>query len=105
MTLALILATVLAAAAILALAAVAAQSRLAPGPSLEGKTLQVNTVRPDDQTFRGVCHAQHADRLTLREVVAVHPSGDRALGHLVHVPTLQISTMQEIPPASREASA
>lgn len=70
--------------------------RHAPGPPLAGRTVVVHTRRPDDQTLRGVLVAQHADRLTLREAVYVHASGEQPAGGLVHVPTEAVAWIQEL---------
>lgn len=70
--------------------------RLRPAPSLRGRTVVVHTRRPDDQSLRGVLVAEHADRLTLRDVVYLHATGDRETGGLVHVPLASISWMQEL---------
>lgn len=87
---------VLALAAIGALAAVTLRSQLAPAPSLAGKTIVVNTRRPDDQSIRGILVARHADQVTLREVIYIHQSGDQPAAGLVHIPIEAISWMQEI---------
>jgi hypothetical protein len=93
---ALVVAGVLALAAIAALVVLALRSQLAPGPSLAGRTVVVHTKRPDDKTIRGVLHAQHADRWTLREAVLVTPIGDRPLGGLQHVLVTNMSFTQEL---------
>lgn len=99
MTLPLILAALVALAAIFALAVLTAQSRAMPGPSMAGKTVVVNTRRPDDQTFRGVVVGDHADRLILREAVVLHSGGGTDLAGLVHLDRIGISTVVEIEPA------
>jgi hypothetical protein len=71
-------------------------SSLAPGPSLVGKTVVINTRKPDDQTIRGVLHGQHADRWTLREAVYVPVAASSRPTNLVHVPTANIAFVQEI---------
>jgi hypothetical protein len=96
--LALIVLAVVAIAAVIGLAAVAVHSRIAPGPTLAERTLIVHTRRPDDQSLRGVLVAQHADRLTLREVAYLHAGGTKETHGLVHVPLSSISWMQEIEP-------
>jgi hypothetical protein len=84
-------------AAICGLTYVAVNSRLAPGPSLAGKTLVIHTKKPDDQSIRGVLVAEHADRISLREACYLHKgSVSPAMGGLVHVPLRSISWMQEI---------
>ncbi len=98
MTLALIVLAAALAFVVVVLAGVAVRSRLAPGPVLTGRTLVVHTRRPDDQTLRGVLHGQYADRLTLRDAVYVHPSGEQPAGGLVHVPLANVSWVQEIEP-------
>lgn len=74
----------------------AARARVLPGPSLVGKTVVVNTRRPDDQSVRGVLVAQHADRLILRDAVFLHKTGSIDAGGFIHMPLLGISTVQEI---------
>lgn len=105
MTLALILICLVALAAVCGLAAVAVHSRLAPGPSLATRTIELHTRRPDDQSLRGVLIAQHADRVTLREVVYLHQSGDRGVAGVVHIPVGNIAWMREIEPVPAEPAA
>jgi hypothetical protein len=93
---------VVAFAALLILAVLAARSQLAAGPPLSGRTIVIHTRKPDDLTLRGILHAQHADRWTLRDAVVVTAAGDRPAGGLQHVPVANISWAQEIelpPPA------
>lgn len=70
-----------------------------PGPPLSGRTVVVNTRRPDDQTIKGILHAQYADRWTLRNAVAVTPVGEKPLGGVQHIPVANIAWIQELPPA------
>jgi hypothetical protein len=77
-----------------ALTAVTLRSRLSPGPSLASQTVVVHTQ--DKKSLRGVLIAQHADRLTLREAIFLHSSGEQPVGGLVHVPLTSISWLQEI---------
>lgn len=110
MTLALIFIAVLHAVVALLAITLATRRRLAElerrgaTSPLVGKTVVVNTVRPDDQAFRGIVHADHVDRITLREVIALHTSGEQAVPHVLHIDRAQISTVQEILPA-REGAA
>jgi hypothetical protein len=70
---------------------------LGVGPSLVGKTVVVNTKKPDDQTFKGIVYAQYADRLTLRNAVAVTSLGEEPAPGLVHVPPVaELAFTQEI---------
>ena len=92
----LILTTIVACAAIGALAFVALRSRLAPGPSLAERTVIVHTRRPDDRSIRGILVGHYADRVTLREAVYRHSSGDQDAGGLIHLPLVVISSIQEI---------
>lgn len=73
-----------------------AVEQLVPGTPLTARTVIVNTRRPDDQTIRGVLVAQHADRLTLRDVVYLHGSAERAVDGIVHVPAANVAFVQEI---------
>jgi hypothetical protein len=68
----------------------------APGPSLVGKTVVVNTRQPDDQTIRGVVYGHYADRITLRDAVYVTGVGEQAAPGLEHIPVGNVSAMQEI---------
>lgn len=90
---ALLVAVIAIAALVVALTLV---SKWKPAPALTGKTIVVQTQRPDDQSIRGVCVAHHSDQLTLRDAVYLEPTGDRAVGGLVHVPVSSISWLQEI---------
>lgn len=95
--------TVSAAASLLAvvvLAGALVRSRSWPAPVLTGRTLVVHTRRPDDQTIRGILVGQYADRLTLRDAVYVHASGEQPVGGLVHVPTVNVAFVQEIEPST-----
>lgn len=69
-----------------------------PGPSLVGRTVVVHTRQPDDQSVRGVLVGQHADRLVLREAVYLHGESSVEAAGLVHLPTMVVSTVQEIEP-------
>lgn len=82
--------------AVLALATVTIRARNSIGPPLAGRTVVVHTRRPDDQSLRGVLVAQHADRLTLRDVVYLHLSGEQEVGGMVHIPLGAVSFVQEI---------
>lgn len=93
-------------AIIVAVVVYAVRARALPGPSLIGKTVVVNTRRPDDQTVRGVLVAHHADRLTLSDAVVVHGAGSSvAVTGLIHVPLIGISTVQEIIPSLEPAES
>lgn len=67
-----------------------------PGPSLVGKTVVINTRKPDDQTIRGVVHGQYPDRWTLRDAVYVTGVGDQPIDGLEHVPVANVAFAQEI---------
>jgi len=67
----------------------------APGPTLAGRTVVVNTPKPDDQSVRGVVVSHHADRITLREAEYLHASGAQPAAGLVHLP-LPVSSIQEV---------
>ena len=68
-----------------------------PGPSLVGRTLVINTRKPDDQTIRGVVHGQYPDRWTLRDATLVTPLGEQPVpGGVYHVPLEKISGAQQI---------
>lgn len=99
MTLSLIAVSVLALAAVIALTLIAIRSTLSTGPTLASKTVIVHTRRPDDQSLRGILVAQHADRITLSEVVHLYASGDQAVAGSVHIPLVNVSTIQEIDPS------
>lgn len=105
MTTALVLLAASLAVATLAMTGALVRSRLYPGPPLTGRTLVVHTRRPDDQTLRGVLYAQHADRLTLRDAVYVHRSGDQPIAGLAHVPMANIAFIQDIPPTPEGVSS
>ena len=93
---ALILAALVAFAAIAALAFVALRSQATNGPKLAGRTVELHTKRPDDQTIRGVLVARHADRWTLEQAVYRHSSGDQPIGDpVVHVPADNIAWFTE----------
>lgn len=92
----LIIAAVVALAAVAALAVISLRSVLAPAPPIVGRTVVVHTRNPDDKTIRGVLHAQHSDRWTLRDAVMVTPLGENALGGLQHVPVANIAFAQEL---------
>jgi hypothetical protein len=92
----LILIAVVALAAVAALTYIAMRSQLAPGPRLAGKTLVVHTKRPDDQSIKGICVAQYADRWELKDALYLHASGPVDAGGLVGVPVINISSYQEI---------
>lgn len=96
---ALIAVALIALAAIAALTYITLRSRLSPGPTLVGKTLVVHTAAPDQKTLRGILHGQHADRLSLREVVELRPGDleDIPHGGVVHVPVARVLMIQEIP--------
>jgi hypothetical protein len=88
----LIIIAVVAIAAIAALATVAIRSQTAPGPPLVGRTIEVHTRRPDDQTIRGILVAQHSDRWTFEQAVYRHTSGDAPIkDRVVHVPVANIA--------------
>jgi hypothetical protein len=91
-----VLLVLVALAAIAALAFVALRSVFTPGPTLTGRTVVVNTRKPDDQTIRGILHAQHADRWSLRAAVVVTGVGEQPARGLVHVPVENIAFVQEI---------
>jgi hypothetical protein len=93
---ALITAGIIALAAIAALAVITSRSALASGPSLAARTMVVHTR--DDKTIRGVLHAQHADRWTIRDAVLVTPMGEQPAGGLQHIPVANISFAQQIEP-------
>jgi hypothetical protein len=94
--LALILVALVALAAVGALTYIALRSQLTPGPSLVGKTVEVHTKRPDDQTIRGVLVAQHADRWGLTEAVYRHASGDKPIADpIVWVPKENLAWCSE----------
>lgn len=94
MTIALIIIACALLAAVLALAGLLA-GRLLPGPPLRGRTVTVNTRRPDDQTIKGVLVSQHADRLTLMDAVYVTPAGEQPIGGQVHIPTGAVAWLQD----------
>jgi hypothetical protein len=94
MTAALIVLAVVLVAAIGALAFVALRARVSPGPTLASKTVVVHTR--DEQSIRGILAAQHSDRLSLRNVIYLHGSGDQPVEGLVHVPTSSVSWLQEL---------
>jgi hypothetical protein len=98
LNLAVILLAALALIAVVALAVVALRSVLQVGPPLVGRTVVVNTRKPDDQTIRGVLHGQYADRWTLRNAVYVTGVGETPAAQLVHVPVANIAFVQEIEP-------
>lgn len=86
---------ILAAALILAIAALAFVTiRDRTSEALASNTVIVHTT--DDKSIRGVLVAQHSDRLTLREALYLHSSGDQPVGGLVHVPRRSVSWIQEI---------
>jgi hypothetical protein len=88
----LIVTAVVALASVAALATVAIRSQTAPGPALAGRTVEIHTKRPDDQTIRGILVAQHSDRWTLEQAIYRHSSGDQPIAdNVVHVPTANIS--------------
>lgn len=89
---------------------VASQRRLAkramPGPELVGRTVVVNTH--GDTAVRGVVYGQYADRWTLRQAtfLAVGSDAEAPAGGLVHIPTRNVSTVQELePPGIRNLQA
>jgi hypothetical protein len=83
-------------AAVGALTYLALRSQFAPGSSLAGRTVEVHTRRPDDQTIRGILVAQHSDRWTFTEAVYRHASGDKPIADpLVHVPRENIAWYTE----------
>lgn len=92
----LILLTVVALGAIAGLAVVAMRSQRAPAPTLVGRTVIVHTRRPDDQSIRGVLTAEHADRLTLRDVQYISADGNHDVADLAHIPTANVAWMQEL---------
>jgi hypothetical protein len=69
---------------------------VAPGPSLVGKTVVINTRKPDDQTIRGVVYGQYADRWTLRDASYVTGVGERPIENLAHVLRENIAFVQEL---------
>ncbi len=85
-----------------ALAVIALHSRLAPGPTLVGRTVVIHTRRPDDQSIRGVLHGQYADRWTLRDAYVVTAVGENAAGGLQHIPVANIAWAQELQPTHEE---
>lgn len=88
----LVVTTIVALAAVGALATVAVRSQVAPGPPLVGRTIELHTRRPDDQTIRGVLVAQHSDRWTFDQAVYRHSSGDQPIkDRVVHVPVANIA--------------
>lgn len=91
---------VLAALAIAGLVALALRSQLAPGPRLTGRTVTVNTRKPDDQSIRGILVGQFADRVSLTDAIYLHPSGDERVPGVVHVPVANIAFIQEFEPVS-----
>jgi hypothetical protein len=94
--LALILTAIVALAAVGALTFIALRSQLAPGPSLAGRTVEVHTKRPDDQTIRGVLVAQHADRWGLTDAVYRHASGDQPIADpIVWIPAGNVAWFSE----------
>jgi hypothetical protein len=81
----------------LALAVLAVRSQFRAGPTLAGRTVVVHTRRPDDQTFRGILHAQYADRWTLRDACLVTGSaGEQPIGGVQHIPVANIAWAQEL---------
>jgi hypothetical protein len=93
---ALIVVAVLALIAVLALAVLVLRRHAGAGPLLVGRTVVVNTRRPDDQTIRGVLHGQYADRWTLRDAAYVDGGSEHPVRELVHVPVTNIAFVQEI---------
>jgi hypothetical protein len=88
---------VTAAVALIAVSAPAAQvlrRHAGAGPTLVGRTVVVNTQ--DDQTIRGVLHAQYADRWTLRDAVYMSGGTETPARDLVHVPVSNVGVVQEI---------
>jgi hypothetical protein len=64
---------------------------------LVGRTVVVHTRRPDDRSLRGVLHAEHVDRLSLRESFILLPGGvEQPLSGIEHIPRQSISFVQEI---------
>ena len=69
----------------------------APGPTLSGKTVVIQTHKlTDDRTIRGVLHGAYADRWTLRDAVLVTPIGEQPLSGLQHVPVQSIAWVQQV---------
>jgi hypothetical protein len=67
------------------------------GPSLVGKTVVINTCKPDDQTFRGIVHGKYTDRWTLRDACYVAAGGtEQPIPNLHHIPVGNVSSVQEI---------
>jgi hypothetical protein len=87
------------AAALVLLAAALVLSARPPrtGAVLSGRTVTVNTRRPDDQSIRGVLVAHHSDRLTLADAVYVvaGEAPDIEISGTVHVLTANVAFLQE----------
>lgn len=72
--------------------------------SLVGRSVVVSTV--GDSAYRGVVHAEHPDRLVLRDVtvLVVGSDAEAPAGGLVHVPTSRVEIVQEPPAAGTSRS-
>lgn len=93
-----IAAVVLLAAIVALLAVLLALTLRRPGQPkpLAGRTVVVNTRRPDDQAVRGVLVAEHADRVTLAGAVYLDGAHGRPVDGLVHIPVATIAFIQQI---------
>lgn len=97
MTAALIITAALALVAVIGLVVVlVVGARLRPAPKISGRTVVINTRRPDDQTIRGVIHGQYADRWTLRDAILITPIGEQPMQGLQHIPVANIAFVQEL---------
>lgn len=64
-----------------------------------GKTVVVNTRKPDDQSIRGVIHAFDPELIVLRDAIFLEHGGNQhAAAGLVSIPRAGVSSMQEIEP-------
>lgn len=79
----------------------AATSHLAQGPSHVGDTVVLHTLKPDDQSIRGIVQSDHADRYLLREAEYLHASGPQPVGSYVEVPK-PVSSVQILEPGTEE---
>lgn len=81
------------AASAVTLLIVQARMRSHAKAGLVGRTIEVHTR--DDQSMRGILHAEHADQLTFRETVYLQPGGDEIIKGVVHVPRDNVAWMRE----------
>jgi hypothetical protein len=89
-----ILAAALAAVAVALTAALVARAGSSRGV-LRGRTVTVQTRRPDDQTIRGTLLHEYGDRLTLTDATYLNGRSETPIGGLVHVPAANVAWLQE----------